>query len=667
MLSHSLWQSQFGGDPDVLGRELRLVWSAGFGPRRSLGESFVVVGVLPDDFLSPFRRPDIWVPHVDPAEGRARDFNYLFPFARLTVSPDEAARQLGQIVASMPAVGRPEAEQRELGVTLLPVGRRQENAVRTGLWVLLGAVGLLLAGACANVANLILARNTLRRREVAVRLALGSGHGRLVGWLLLEGAVLAVLGGAAGVAVALGGLRLLQALRPPFLPRLEWITIDARVLAFTLGISVVTSLAFGTLPALSAIKRASRRASSGVGDGGSLRSSGLGRRDARLAPALVVFQVALAVVLLVGAGLLGRSFQQLLEIDLGFETDQLMTFEVSLPALHYPESSDRERFHREAREAIERIPGVESVGLSTALPMSGLNTASRLALPADVDPGEGTIVVGYRAVTDGFFESFGVPLVEGRMFESRDVASAPRAAIVNRQFALRFWGSESPIDRTIGLIDLDLEELRVVGVVGDIRHSGPERAVPAVVYVPQPALASFGYVIRTEEGAAVDQTQLRRAVGQVDPSQPLFNARTFREPTERQLGRPQASAWLMSTFAATALAVSMLGLLAVLSFSVSRRRAELGLRMALGAQPSEIRSLVVGEGLRLVLIGLVIGLASSLALSRLLASMLHEVSPYDPVTLAGACALALLVASPALWLPVRRALSVAPATVLRDE
>ncbi len=663
LLSYSLWKSQFGGDPAVIGRELRLVWSAGFGPGRSLGESFVVVGVLPEDFLSPFRSPDIWVPHLDPLGDSARDFNYLFPFARLTLPPDEAAAELGQIVASMPAVDRPEEEQRELGVTLLPVGQRQQDNMRAGLWVLLGAVGLLLLGACANVANLILARNTLRRREVAVRLALGSGHGRLVGWLLVEGAVLATLGGAAGVAFAFGGLRLLQTLRPVFLPRLEWIAIDGRVLAFTLLVSVVTSLAFGTLPALSAVRRAGRQA----GFGGSLRGGGLGSRRGRLSPALVVVQVALAVVLLVGAGLLSRSLRQLLEIDLGFDTEDLTTFEVSLPALQYPEASDRERFHREARAALERLPGVVDVGLSTALPMSGLNTASRLALPADVDPGEGTLVVGFRSVTDGFFESFGVPLVDGRLFEPRDVSAEPRTAIVSREFAERFWGDESPVARTIGLIDLDLENLEVIGVVGDIRHSGPERDAPAMVYLPMPAAASYGYVVRTESGSGVGIEQMRRALATVDSSQPLFNPRTFRDPAERQLGRAEASAWLMIGFAGIALSISMLGLLSVLSFSVSRRRAELGLRMALGARPGEIRHLVLSEGLRLVLMGLAVGLIAAVVLSQGLASQLHEVSPNDPVTLLVVALLALVVSLPALLLPMRRALSVAPAQVLRND
>ncbi len=662
LISHALWHSRFGGSPDVIGREVRMLWSASFGPRRALGDSFRIVGVLPQDFLSPFSPVEVLVPHTPPTSVGAREALFLFPFARIPRTFEEAATALSAIVASMPpSQGASIDEQRELGVTLLRVGERQRESVRLALWVLLGAVGLLLLGACANVANLLLARNRNRRREIGLRLALGAGRKQLMLWLFVESALLAGAGAVLGLALAAAGVRFLQTLTPSFVPRLEWIGIDGPVLLFTLAVTVLTILVFGTLPGVRATDRTLTRAFGGA-------SAGLGGAGgSRLTPTLVVLQVGLAVVLLVGAGLLVRSFRQLLEVDLGFDTERLLTFEVSLPSQSYAEPESRERFHREARAHLQRLPELQSVALSTSLPMTTVNTATRLRLPAGLAADTDALSVAYRSVSDDFFETMGVPLLEGRTIENQDVGESARVAVVNRLFAERYFPRGDALEQTIGLTSIGLEEVRIVGVVGNVRHAGPERELYPVVYVPSLRAAAYGYVLRARSAVFLDIESVQRTLAAVDATIPLANVRTFREPDQLWLGRPHANAWLASLFAALALGIALLGLLATLSFSVTQRRAELGLRGALGATPGDIQRMVAWQGLRLVGLGLIAGLIGSTMLNRLLEGLLFQVTPVDPLTMAAVTGLLLLAALPALLLPARSAVAGSPATVLRGE
>ena len=661
LLGHALWRSRFGGAEDVLGRQLEMSWSAAFGPARELGERFTVVGVLPEDFLPPYGAGELFVPGALPRAAGPRDFNYLFPFVRLEGHDPQAAQAaMSQVVAALPPPDwRSQEGQKEVGVALQRVGEGSVARIRSALWILWSAVGLVLVAACANVANLMLTRNTLRRREIGVRLALGSSRWRLWRWLLGESLVLALAAAALGLAIAWGVLQLLHALGPNYLPRLDWIALDHRLFAFALLAAMLASVLFGVLPAMFA----SRSSWAGLG----LRSSSSTRSVRRLGAALVIVQVALSVLLVTCAAHLVRSFRHLLDVELGFDVERLVTFEVALPAARYPEREQREGFQRQVLAAVESLPGVRSAGYSSGLPLTLINTATRLILPAGSGDGESPPQTSYRGVSAGYFPTLGVPLLAGRFFTEQDVGPNPRAILINRSLAEQFWPDHSPIGEAVSLTAPGVEDATIVGVVGDIRQAGPVRDARPMAFVPALGAASFGVALRLDRQADVSRGVLARTVATIDPAQPIHGFRTFASPQDRWLGRPMFNAWAMSLFGGLALAVSVLGLLAVLSFSVSQRTAEIGIRQALGARGIDVLQLVARQGLWLVLVGAIAGVGLALASARLIVHLLHGTRAGDPLTLLAAALVALLVAAPAILLPARRAAAIAPVDALRSE
>ncbi|MEM7351508.1 MAG: ABC transporter permease [Acidobacteriota bacterium] len=665
LIAHALWQSRFGGAPNVLGRELEMTWSAAFGPRRDLAERFTIVGVLPQDFLPPYGSGELFVPAALPRDEVPRDFNYLFPFARLhDRDPRATEAAMSRMVAAMsPPPWRSQEDQAQVGVALQRVGEASVSRVRSALWILWSAVGLVLVAACANVANLMLTRNTLRRREIGVRLALGASRWRLWRWLLGEALVLAAGAATLGLGLAWGVLRLLHALSPSYLPRLDWIAVDQRLLAFALLAALATAVLFGVLPAM----LASRISWSGLG----LRSATSNRPARRLGAGLVVVQVALSVLLVACAAHLVHSFRTLLEVDLGFDVERLVTFEVALPAARYPEREQREGFQRQVLGATRSLPGVRSADATSGLPLTLLNTATPLVLPAGVDPGDRPPQTSYRQVSAEYFQTLGVPLLAGRFLEPRDMAQGPeqgpRSILINRGLAEQYWPDRSPIGDVVSLTAAGVEDATIVGVVGDIRQSGPLRDPRPMAFLPSLGSPSFGVVLRLDQQAMVTRADLARTVAAIDPGQPIHAFRTFDSPQDVWLGRPMFNAWVMSFFGGLALLVSVLGLLAVLSFSVSQRTAEIGIRQALGARAGDVLQLIARQGLWLVITGAALGIGLAIASARLIANLLHGTSVNDPVVLAAAVLVALLVAAPAILLPARRAAAIAPVEALRTE
>ncbi len=666
IVDYALWQSRFGGRDDVLGEEIEMNWSAAFGPRRELGERFTVIGVLPEGFLPPQGFGELFVPATFPRETGPQDFNYLFPFARVTgrdAGPAQAA--MSDIVAALPPPAwRAGDEQLKVGVALQPVGQASVSRVRSALWILWSAVGLVLLAACANVANLMLNRNARRRREIDVRLALGASRGRLVGWLLGESLVLAFAASLVGLVVAWTSLELLHALGPNFLPRLAWISVDQRLIGFALGAAFVTAIVFGVFPGWLASR------SSGIVSGGlrsPSRSLSRSPSSRRLSGALVIAQVALSVVLLVNAALLVRSFRHLLAVDLGFETESLATFEVALPPTHYAEAEQRSGFQRQVMEAVAALPGVQSVAIGSGLPMTLINTATPILLAGGTEDGASPPRVSFRLVTDGYLDTLGVPLLRGRRFDPRDVSAEPSSILINRQLAEQLWPGGNPIGETVGLPAADVEQATIVGVVGDIRQSGPIRDIRPTVFLPSLGSPSFGVAVRLRNSGAIGRDQLAATVAGIDPAQPIHSFRTFDSPQDRWLGRPMFNAWAMSLFSALALTVAVFGLLAVLSSSVHQRTPEIGIRQALGAQVSDILRLISRQGLGLVVAGTIVGLGLALASARLVSSLLHGVDATDPWILLTAAGCAIVVALPAILLPARRAAAIAPSVALRSE
>ena len=664
LLSHRFWQERFGGDPDVVGRELRALWSASFGPARELGESLTVIGVLPREYISPMGPRDLWVPLALSAANVEGAAHYLFPFARLApgVDIDSAQAELSEIQrASALSADQAPGHRGEVGVTVTSLSQRAVGRVRPALLAISGAVIFVLLIASANVANLLLARASVREREIALRLSLGASRGRLVSQLLVESLVLASLGAALGLLLAHGGVAALKALQPLALPRITEIAIDGRVLAMTAALTLATAFVFGLAPALSASRFSfSRNLRDAAGDG-------LGA-GSRLRRTLVVAEIALSVVLLVGAGLLVRSFGSLLDVDLGFEPEHVLTFQVALPQLAYPDSEARQVFYSEAVEELEALPEVVSAAAVNSLPLSFLNTAGRLAIEGrPAEDGE-VRAVSYRMVSAAYFETLGISVLRGEGFRAQDVRRRPEVAIVNQALVRRDWDGEDPIGSIITIPTLGPTQMRVVGVVADVHQRGPASPPRPTVYLPSvgfPRAMSFAVRGRGEPEALSEAA--RRVIRSLDPEQPIHNVAAMSQAGSAWLSRPKFNAFLSTLFAGLALALAAVGIYGVLNFSVSRRTREMGIRQALGARRGDVLRLVVGQGMRLVWAGLALGLVASFGLTRFLDSLLFGVEATDPATFVAISGLLVVVALAAVYVPARRATWVEPVTALRHE
>jgi putative ABC transport system permease protein len=662
VLASGFWKRKFGGDPGVLGRMLRLN-----------DEDFRIVGVMPPSFRDFFaRRADLWTPIVfQPADfGDNRRTNEFLQFVgRLApgVSVEQAQARMHAMARQLKAA-YPNSYARDWDLQVTSLNEEAEGGLRGALLVLLGAVAFVLLIACANVANLQLARMAARAREIAVRVALGAAPRRLVGQLTTESLVLALLGGAIGVALAAWGVPALLALTPRTLPPAQSVRVDALVLAFALVASVATGLLFGIVPALrvgrSDVHESLKEGGRGsVGDRGSLA----------LRRGLVVTTVALALTLLAGAGLLIRSFSRLVAVDPGFEPDHLLTFNVSLPRAKYPNDTVRIAVLERVMDAIRTVPGVVSVGGTSNIPFGGNWSTASFNVEGYQRPANAPMPWGdVRVVTAGYLPTIRAPLKAGRQFSDADRAGGAPVCIVDEDLVRRFWPNTDPIGKRItfnDLTDTNVTWITVVGEVAHTLHTGLDDAHRVQVYFPlgQRGLPFLGVVVRTAGDPMAALASVRAAVGGVDPDLPLAAVNTMDALVAQTTGPRRFSLFLLAGFAALAVVLASIGLYGVMSNMVTQRSRELGVRLALGAGTGRVLGLVLRQGIALALAGVGIGLAAALALTRVMRGMLFQVGATDPVTFVVVPLLLVGVAVLASWLPARRATRVDPIEALRSE
>ncbi len=659
VLSHRLWQQRFAADPDILGRTIELS-----------GRPFTVIGVAQPgiqhpggDFRSvPHGQPvDVWWPLVLGPGEQPRFSHYLNGIARLRDGVLlEQASAAAKAVASEVAEAHPHA----IGpctVELEPLRDDVVGQARPMLLVLLGAAGLILLIACVNVAGVMFARAAERRSEIAVRIALGAGSGHLLRQMLVEGALVALLGGAAGLALAVWALPQLLGMAPAGLPRLYAIGMDGRVLSFALAATAATALFAGLAPAFHA-RRFDVASTLRADSGGALRRAARSRR------AFVVAQAALAVVLLVGAGLLLRTFVELRRVDPGFRPEGVLTASLSLPSARYPARQDRAAFHRELVDRLEALPSVRAAGVSYALPWTGYDESTGFEIEGWAPPPDLILTMRYHFVSRGFLQSIGVPLVAGRQLTRGDDAEAPAVVLINESMARHYWTEQADAGQPLGSrLRFYGRTWTVVGIVGDVKD-GPAaaRAEPAVfIPVLQWPMRSVAVALRTEGDPLRLAEPLRQTVAGLDPGLPIADVRTLADVAAANTADARFTVWLVGLFAAVALALAVVGLYGLMSYLVGQRTREIAVRMALGAGRSHVLRLVVGEGVVLAAVGLGLGLVASLAFARLMATLLYGVAPFDPATLVGVAAVLLLVAGAACYLPARRAAAVEPMRAMR--
>ena len=659
VLSHGLWQRRFGGERDIVGREIEVN-----GAKRT------VIGVMPPEFRFPESRTEFWVPLTVTADVQAnRGAYWLTAIGRLKPGVTlEQARPEMDAIAKRLETTFPQTNT-NLGVNLVSLREQTVGRVRPALYVLLGAVALVLLIACANVANLLLSRAAAREREFAIRSAVGAGRGQIIRQLLVESVLLGVVAAAVGVGLAIFGLDALKAMLPADMPSVDQIGVDARVLGFTLAVSMLTAVAFGLVPALQASKP---KLSETLKESGGRGTQGIRSRQVRRL--LVISEVAFAIMLLVGAGLLIKSFNRLQSVELGFRTDRMLTLELALPAAKYPDGNARRPFHQQLLERLNNLPGVEGAAATTSILLSSLPNSGYFTIEGRPpgQPGE-NIEVTIDSVTPNYHGLMGTPLLRGRAFTEADGPDAPRVVIVNETFARRFLPGEDPIGKRMNYgnnPDPTQNPWRtIVGVVADTRRNGFDREPRPESYIPlqQRPPGWTIYVLRTsspDPGALV--SAVRNAVRGIDPDQPIFGIKTMEQLMTETTAQRRLNTILLGTFAGLALLLAAVGIFGVMNYSVTQRTQEIGIRLALGAQRGDVLKLVVGQGMMLALIGVGVGLFGAWALTRLLANMLYGVSATDPVVFIGVAGLLALVAVIACYLPALRASRVAPTVALRD-
>lgn len=663
VFSDRMWRSTFGADRSIIGRTVEVD-----------GVARTVIGIMPPGFDIGDAGVDVWVPLALPPGSTDLGSHILSVLGRLApgATLDAARAEMRSVLArwgeARPGFHMPNDSTHR--ILIRPLADELVGEARSKLLILLGAVGLVLLIACANVANLLLARAESRQKEVAVRVALGAARHRLVRQFLTESVVLAVLGGAVGLLLGDVTVRALLAMNPGSVPRADTVGLDGTVILFTLGVSVVTGLLFGLAPLLHLAPRAMTMA---LREGGRRTTADANRR--RLRSALVVGEIALAVMLVVGSGLLLRSFAALQEVDPGFDSESLLTFQISLPPSQYPEPVDRIAFYQTVIERIEAVPGVQGATAMTGLPpvRDPHKTDTEFEGRAPTPDGPPHNVDFYNTVTTGYFEAMGIPIVHGRSFGLGDDVAAAPAAVINETFARVFYPDEDPIGRRVKPYGFP-EWLTIVGVAKDVKQGGLSEATGTELYMHAPQLPALGgaptlmyFAVRTTGDPMARVGAVRDVVRALDPSLPLAHIQSMEANLAGSVDGPRFVTLLLTLFAAVALALAAVGTYGILAYSVAERRHEIGIRMALGGEAGNVIGMVLGEGARVAAVGLVAGLAGALALTRLLASLLFEVSSTDPVTFILAPGVLAVVSLAACWIPARRAAKVDPMVALRAE
>ncbi len=656
VLSYQLWQRRFGADPAIVGKRLILN-----------GESTLVAGVMPASFEVP-QRTELWVPMQMVITEDQRGGHFLGVTGRLKpgVSIERAQVEMTGITARI-ATAHPLSNE-GWGVNLIPLRDLMVEDIRPALFVLLGAVGLVLLIACANVANLLLSRLAAREREVAVRTALGAGRGRLIRQFLTESMLLSVVGGLLGVLLAWRGTPLLLALFGNRIPRAQEIGVDGTVLAFTILLSLGTGLLFGLLPALHAsrsdLQSSLRDGAKGSGD----------RRGRRTRSVLVFAEVAIAIVLLVGAGLLVRSLGELQNVQPGFRADHALSVQIQLPESSYPEEPKQAAFFRDLLPRLAAIPGVQNAAAGYPLPFTGSNYMLAFAAEgqAPAKTLSDTPAANMGFVSPDYFATLAIAIRDGRVFDDHDSLESEKVIVVNRSLADQIWPGISPVGKrvTFGVpVNAESEWMRVVGVVADVRHGELNDQPGLQAYLPllQSPSTEAALVVRTAGSPGAMTSAVAAAVREVDPALPVANPKTLDQLLADSVAAPRANAVLLALLAGLALVLAAFGVYGVLSYSVAQRTREIGLRMALGAAAGDVLRQLLREGLSTVLAGIATGLVGAFFLARTLRSLLYGVTESDPVTFIGVPLVLLVVAMLATWIPARRATRVEPVVALRYE
>jgi putative ABC transport system permease protein len=654
VLSHSFWKSRFASDSSAIGRSISLN-----------GASFVVIGVMPPTFEYPApigSRADIWTPRSLAAE-RQRDAHNLLVIARLRkeTTVEQARAELASINEHRAKeAGRPSGEYSVYPVVLTSqVGRKQ----RTALYVLAAAVGFVLLIACANVANLLLALAAGRRREMSVRLALGAQRMRIVRQLLTESIFLSLLGAALGLLMAVWLAGVIRVLAAGQLPRVETIALDGRVLFFTLLVAMLTGVTFGLAPALQAVRS---DLNSALKDGTRSATGAIGQR---LRSALVVVEIGMALVLLTGAGLMLKSFWKMQQVEPGFDTHNLLSVEMTLPASRYPDEKARRSFFERALAQVSTIPGVEGAALINNPPLGGRRGIS--IFPIEGHPRatsmDGAPLADFRFVSPGYFELMKIRLIDGRVLTEADTDSSAKVMVVNAAYRDRY---AAPGEQLLGKrVQIDDEWYTVVGVVADIRQSGLEEEAAPHVYASYKQVngARTGLLLRTTVQPESLTGSVRAQIRGVDAELPIYNVNTMSDLLEASSAPRRLNLTLMAGFAGLALLLASVGIYGVIANLVTQRTGEIGVRIALGARPRDVLAIVIGQAMKLALLGVLLGIAGSLTLTRALTSLLFEVSTTDPAIFVVVALLLAMVSLVACWIPARRAMRVDPMIALRYE
>ena len=662
LLSYGLWQRRFAGNDAAIGQKLTIN-----------GRTHTIIGVMPQGFAFP-RDAEIWQPlwfpkdQYDQKRRGARGLEVLArlrPEVSLTSAQAELDRLSAQLTEQYPLNY---GDERRYRMTVIPFLEDSVGEVKPSLLLLLGAVGFVLLIACANVANLLLARASARRQEVAIRLALGAGRGRLVRQLLTESILLALAGGIAGLLLAIWGVRLLLRFAPENLPRLAEVGLDARVLAFTASVSIVTGIVFGLVPAL-----ASSRTDVNEALHESARA-GTGARQLRLRNSFVIAEIALALVLLTAAGLTLRSFWRLHAVDPGFNPDRVLTLRMLLPFTTHPQRAERAVFFGEVLEKLRALPGVTGAGAVSRIPMApGNNSGTMTGENSALDSKE-RIETEMRWASPGYFQTMGITLIGGRDFSEGDAGGSLPVAIVDEAFARTFYPNEDPIGKRIkrGGPSSTRPWKTIVGVVRGIRNQRLDATSLPQAYFPvlQEAdeMFNLSFAVRTSGGEPLALAPgVRAAVLSVDRNQPVFDVKPLSEIVSDSIAMRRLALLLLSVFAVVAVLLAASGIYGVMAYAVNQRTHEIGIRMALGADKGDVVRLVLQKGLKLTFVGVFVGSLSALGLTRLLMKLLYEVEPADPLTFAGVSMLLIGIALLACWLPARRATKVDPVVALRCE